>query len=139
MIGPALVASTWGKVWSSGSFSMKSTVNGSGVSTLSRLASSDCGPLGSLMAFSLSMENLTSEDVSACPLANLRFGLSLQVKVVGAVKSQRCAMSGFSSPLPGTKFIRNGYTWFITCSDPLSYEPAGSSEETLSVVPTVRY
>jgi len=31
---------------------LKSTVNGSGASTLSRLASSDCGPLGSLILFS---------------------------------------------------------------------------------------
>src|ERR1700682_588390 len=108
MIGPALVASTCGKVWSLGSLSLKSTVCGAGVSTLSRLASSDCGPLGSLILFSLSKENLTSDEVSECPLANLRLGLSVQVKIVGAENSQRCAMSGLSSPLPGTKFIRYG-------------------------------
>src|SRR5207248_1235577 len=47
-------------------------------------------------------------------------------------------MSGWTSGLPYGVFIRRGNTWFITAKEPLSYEPAGSSLVTLSVVPMVR-
>ena len=79
MTGPALVASTCGKVWSLGNFRVKFTVSGSGVAMLSRLASSDWGPLGSSIVRSRSNENLTSADVRSWPLANVRFGFSTQV------------------------------------------------------------
>ena len=46
-------------------------------------------------------------------------------------------MSGSTSGLPYGVFIRNGKTWFMTANEPLSYEPAGSSDVTLSVVPMV--
>ena len=46
-------------------------------------------------------------------------------------------MSGSTSGLPYGVFSRNGYTWFITANEPLSYEPAGSSAVTCSVVPMV--
>ena len=46
-------------------------------------------------------------------------------------------MSGSTSGLPYGVFSRNGNTWFITANEPLSYEPAGSSVVTLSVVPMV--
>ena len=46
-------------------------------------------------------------------------------------------MSGSTSGLPYGVFSRNGKTWFMTANEPLSYEPAGSSVVTLSVVPMV--
>ena len=46
-------------------------------------------------------------------------------------------MSGSTSGLPYGVFIRNGYTWFMTANEPLSYEPAGSSAVICSVVPMV--
>ena len=46
-------------------------------------------------------------------------------------------MSGSTSAMPGFEFSRKGNTWFMTANEPLSYEPAGSSEVTLSVVPTM--
>ena len=46
-------------------------------------------------------------------------------------------MSGWTSELQGFEFMRNGNTLFMMKNEPLSYEPAGSSVVTLSVVPTV--
>ena len=81
--------------------------------------------------------NFTSEDVRSLPLAHFRSGLSVTVYSVGAVNSAETAMSGSTSGLPYGVFMRNGNTWFCTANEPLSYEPAGSSEVTLSVVPMV--
>ena len=72
------------------------------------------------------------------PLANFRPDLSLTVYSVGEVNSADSAMSGSTSGLPGGVFIRNGYTWFMTANEPLSYEPAGSRVVILSLVPMVR-
>ncbi|SKT95336.1 Uncharacterised protein [Mycobacteroides abscessus subsp. abscessus] len=91
-----------------GSLSRKSTVRSSGVSTRSRLASSDCGPLGSLITRSRSYENFTSDEVSSCPLANTEPGLSVQRYSVGFSNPHPAARSGLRSPVPGVKFIRNG-------------------------------
>src|SRR5215213_2363294 len=81
--------------------------------------------------------NLTSEEVRSLPLAHFRSGLSVTVYSVGEVNSADSAMSGSTSGLPSGVFMRNGNTWFMTANEPLSYEPAGSSVVTLSVVPTV--
>src|SRR6478735_19325 len=136
-IGPAGLDSTWAKVWSFATFSLKTTVVSSGVSTLSRLASSDAGPFGSLIFFWRSKVNLTSEEVRSWPLANVRPDLSFTVYSFGEVNSALSAMSGLTSGLPYGEFRRNGYTWFMTANEPLSYEPAGSIEVILSVVPMV--
>src|SRR3954451_13079257 len=107
-IGPAGLESTCGNVWSFGTFSLKTTVVLSGVETLSRFASSDAGPFGSLILIWRSNVNLTSDEVRSWPLANLRPGFSLTVYSVGDVKSALSAMSGLTSGLPYGVFRRNG-------------------------------
>jgi hypothetical protein len=46
-------------------------------------------------------------------------------------------MSGSTSEVPGFESRRNGETRSITANEPLPQEPAGPSEVTLPVVPTV--
>src|SRR5215207_5884292 len=110
--GPQLEARTPGKTWSLAAFRLKTTVESSFASTDSRFANSEEGPLGSAILTTRSIENFTSEDVRAWPLANFRPGLSLTVYSVGAVKEADSAMSGDASALPGLALSRNGYTWF---------------------------
>src|SRR6476661_1253973 len=107
-IGPELAARTPGNTWSLPALSVKTTVESSLASTDFRLPSRDAGPLGSAILTTRSMENFTSEDVSAWPLANLRPGLSLTVYSVGVVNDADSAMSGEESAVPGLEFMRNG-------------------------------
>src|SRR5687768_6930961 len=106
MIGPELAARTPGKTWSLPALSVKTTVESSLASTDFRLPRSDAGPLGSAILTTRSMENFTSEDVRAWPLANLRPDLSLTVYSVGLVKDADSAMSGEASEDPGLAFMR---------------------------------
>ncbi len=83
-IGPAGLDRIWGKTWSLADLRWKTTVVGSGASTLSRLYSSELGPLPSSapeapIAIIRSKLNFTSEDVRSSPLANFSPGLSLTV------------------------------------------------------------
>ncbi|MCY1250319.1 hypothetical protein D9M72_639480 [compost metagenome] len=88
--------------------SLKTTVESSLAVTDSRLPRSEAGPLSSAILTTRSMENFTSEEVSACPLANLRSDLSLTVYSVGLVNSADSAISGVASAVPGLAFSRNG-------------------------------
>ena len=117
---------------------MNWTVWSSGVSIDSIVPSSEDGPLGSWISSWRSKLNFTSEDVSSLPLAKVRPSLSFTSYVLGSVKSADSAMSGSVSAVPGVYDSRKGNTCCITKNEPLSYEPAGSSTVTLSVVPTVR-
>jgi hypothetical protein len=78
---------------------VKTTVESSLAATDFRFASSEAGPLGSAILTTRSIENLTSEEVSAWPLANLRPGFSLTVYSVGVVNDADSAMSGLASAL----------------------------------------
>src|SRR3954468_6061173 len=137
-IGPAGLDRICGKTWSLPCFRWKTTVVSSLASVLSRLYSSEAGPFGSLIFTMRSKVNLTSDEVRSWPLANFRPGFSFTVYSVGDVNDADSAMSGLGSGLPYGVFIRNGETWFITATEPLSYEPAGSIDVILSVVPIVR-
>ena len=103
-----MAARTPGKTWSLPALSVKTTVVSSLTVTESRLPSSEAGPLSSAMLTTRSIENFTSEDVSAWPLANFSPGLSLTVYSVGLVKEADSAMSGVESAVPGFEFSRNG-------------------------------
>src|SRR5690606_25129152 len=71
------------------------------------------------------------------PLANFSPDFMVQVYSVGWVNSHFSAASGCGVTEPAGKFNRYEYTCVCTLSEPLSYEPAGSIETTLSVVPTM--
>ena len=115
--------------------SLNVTVVGSVASTESSDASSEDGPLGSAILSWRSSENLTSSEVSGSPEENFRSGLSLQTYVFGSVKSQLSAASGLGWFSPAGTESRFWYMLPISCCEPRSYAPAGSSETTLSVVP----
>src|SRR4051812_12236340 len=136
-IGPASLESTCLKVTSFGTFTVNTTVEASGTSTLTRFASSEEGPFGSLIFTWRSKLNLTSDEVRSWPFAHFKPGLSLTVNSVGDEKSPDSAMLGATSGLPTGLSNRNGYTWSWTASEPLSYDPAGSRVTSGSVVPTM--
>lgn len=80
--------------------------------------------------------NFTSEEVSSLPLANVSPSLRVTVYSVGAVNSADSAMFGSTSGLPYGESTSIGNTWICTASEPLSYAPAGSRLNSVSVVPT---
>lgn len=79
---------------------VNTTVAGSGAATDPRLWSSEEGPFLSAIASCRSKLNLTSEEVSSCPLANFRPGFSVTVQVVGSVSAIADARSGDTSDEP---------------------------------------
>jgi hypothetical protein len=109
-MGPAGLERTPTKVWSFAAFSLKMTVSGSGAETLSTLPSRYDGPFASAILVWRSNENLTSDDVSLWPLANVRPGLSLTVNVVGVVNLPDCAISGVGVDEPTGESNRYGNT-----------------------------
>src|SRR5689334_272841 len=80
---------------------------------------------------------LTSDEVSASPLENFRFGLSLQVNVCGSVYSQDSAASPCGVFSPAGIVSSVWYMLYSSVDEPWSYEPAGSRAVTESVVPIV--
>src|SRR5690554_4377374 len=136
-MGPAGLLRICGQIWSLPCFRVKTTVFSSGASVDSRLYSSVDGPFSSAIANWRSKLNFTSDEVSSLPFAKVSPSLRTTVYSVGEVNSADSAMSGSTSAVPGTEFMMNGYTLFMIANDPLSYEPAGSRNVTLSVVPIV--
>ena len=76
---------------------MNRTVRSSGVSIRRSESSSGFEDPGTSSRDARSMLNLTSEEVSGCPLWNRRSSLRVQVKVVVVVNLQSSAASGLSS------------------------------------------
>src|SRR6478752_765108 len=111
------------------------TVVGSVASTDFSDPNSVYGPVGSAILTMRSSENLTSSDVSGSPLENFRSGLSLQTYVFGSENSQLSAASGSGLLPPAGTDSRFWYMLPISCWEPRSYAPTGSSATTLSVVP----
>ena len=136
-MGPTGEVRTCGKVWSLATLSLKTTVVASGASMDSTLPSKADGPFGSAIFSCRSKVNFTSLESRSCPLAHFSPLLSLTVYSVGVVNSADSAKLIDGSGLPGSEFSRNGKIWFMTMNEPLSYDPAGSREVTLSVVPRV--
>src|SRR5690554_4905196 len=136
-IGPAGLLRICGQIWSLSCFRWKTTVVSSTASVSSRLYSRVDGPFSSAIASWRSKLNLTSDEVNSLPFAKVRPSLSFTVYSEGAVNSADSAMSGSTSAVPGCEFMMNGYTLFMMANEPLSYEPAGSRNVTLSVVPIV--
>lgn len=118
-IEPAPEASLLGKV-ASEVLSRKTTAFASGVSTLSSIGNMIAGPAGSLIFSMRSKENLTSFEVSASPLLNLRPALRVHrwTRARVSVKEHSLAASGCGSVPPLGKLSSDWKTLLNNSQEP---------------------